>query len=364
MNTLLNRFYCALIAVLSVSGCVASIQAAELPVRLQYPTQVNDVILNGVEGDSLVFRPKGRDRGGRAYLKIDHLLEQRVVLNFMFSQSYYDAIAALDAGQARQALPVLKQEVGPFLDYMSLSLLPGNMLPTVLSYLDALRAADQWSAAADVAIRIPVAISPPLAIDQMRHLSMELYLAEETVALERLQRHLLNARNLTQGRLDVYLQMADDWREAGEYVRAYELYRKVQIQDGPLQVHARLWVAYCSFYLGHDLVPQVFLDELPEMDVNTPGFCLRELIKARLAIREDDFAAALRSAAEGKSYANATDPWYPELLYTVAFLYDEIGLHEAAIAAYREVSILFSKTPWAIKSLQALETSTPEVSAL
>jgi TolA-binding protein len=72
----------------------------------------------------------------------------------------------------------------------------------------------------------------------------------------------------------------------------------------------------------------------------------------------------MRSAAEGKTYAVATDPWYPELLYTVAVLYGEMGMHEAAIAAHREVSILFSETPWATQSLKALEITTPEVSTL
>lgn len=349
---------------LLIGGGITSLQAAELPVRLQYPTQVNDVILTGVDGDSVAFRPKGRDLGGRAYLKISDLIEQRVVLNFLFPQSYYDAVAALDAGQTHEALPILKQEVTPFLDYMSLTELPGNMLPTVLSYLEALRASKQWGAATDVATRIPVAIAPPLALDQIRLLSLELHVAGEEAAQARIQRHLLNARGLSQDRLEVYLALADDWREAGEYVRAYELYRKVQLKEGPRQVEARLWVAYCSFYLGHDLVPQVFLDELPEMDVNTAGYSLRELIKARLAIRDGKIAVAMRSAAEGKTYAVATDPWYPELLYTVAVLYDEMGLHEASIAAHREVSILFSETPWATQSLQALETIIPEVSIL
>ena len=349
---------------LLISGSIEMLQAAELPVRLQYPTQVNDVILTGVDGDSLVFRPKGRDRGGRAYLKIDGLIEQRVVLNFLFPKSYYDAVAALDQGQTYEALPVLKKEVAPFLDYMSLSEIPGNMLPTVLSYLEALRAADQWTAATDVATRIPVAIAPALALDQLRSLSLELLAADEKPALARLQRHLLNARNLSQDRLEVYLRLADDWREAGEYVRAFELYRKVQLQAGPNQIEARLWVAYSSFYLGHDLVPQVFLDELPEMEVNTAGYSLRELIKARLAIRDGDITAAMRSAAEGKTYAAATDPWYPELLYTVAVLYGEMGMHAASIAAHREVSILFPETPWAIQSLQVLEPTTPEVSVL
>jgi tetratricopeptide (TPR) repeat protein len=349
---------------LVISGFLVSLDAAELPVRIQYPTQVNDVILTGVDGDSLVFRPKGRDKGGRAYLKLDDLLQQGVVLDFLFPKSYYDAVAALDAGQTREALPVLKREVAPFLDYLSLSEIPGNMLPTVLSYLEALRASKQWTAATDVATRIPVAIAPVLTLDQLRSLSLELLAADETTELARLQRHLLNARHLSQDHLEVYLRLADDWREAGEYVRAYELYRKVQVQEGPNQIQARLWVAYCSFYLGHDLVPQVFLDELPEMDVNTAGYSLRELIKARLAIRDGAIAAAMRSAAEGKTYAVATDPWYPELLYTVAVLYGEMGMHEAAIAAHREVSILFSETPWATQSLKALEITTPEVSTL
>jgi len=349
---------------LLISGYHGALHAAELPVRIQYPTQVNDVILTEIDGDSVVFRPKGRDRGGRAYLKLDDLLQQGVVLNFLFQQSYYDAVAALDAGRTREALPVLKREVAPFLDYMSLSEIPGNMLPTVLSYLEALRAAKQWTAATDVATRIPVAIAPALTLDQLRSLSLELLAADEIPALSRLQRHLLSARHLSQDHLEVYLRLADDWREAGEYVRAYELYRKVQIHEGPNQIQARLWVAYCSFYLGHDLVPQVFLDELPEMDVNTAGYSLRELIKARLAIRKGAFAAAMRSAAEGKTYAVTTDPWYPELLYTVAVLYGEMALHEASIAAHREVSILFSETPWAIQSLKALEITTPEVSTL
>ena len=193
---------------LLISGYNGALHAAELPVRIQYPTQVNDVILTGIDGDSVVFRPKGRDRGGRAYLKLDDLLQQGVVLNFLFQQSYYDAVAALDAGQTREALPVLKREVAPFLDYMSLSEIPGNMLPTVLSYLEVLRAAKQWTAATDVATRIPVAIAPALTLDQLRSLSLELLTADEIPALSRLQRHLLSARHLSQDHLEVYVQQS------------------------------------------------------------------------------------------------------------------------------------------------------------
>ena len=185
---------------LLISGYHGALHAAELPVRIQYPTQVNDVILTGIDGDSVVFRPKGRDRGGRAYLKLDDLLQQGVVLNFLFQQSYYDAVAALDAGQTREALPVLKREVAPFLDYMSLSEIPGNMLATVLSYLEALRGSEAVDCGdgcgdADTCGNCTGAH----ARFKLRSLSLELLAADEIPALSRLQRHLLSARHLSRG---------------------------------------------------------------------------------------------------------------------------------------------------------------------
>jgi TolA-binding protein len=100
------------------------------------------------------------------------------------------------------------------------------------------------------------------------------------------------------------------------------------------------------------------------MDVTTYGYSLRELIKARLRYREEAYDMAIRSAAEGKTYSNAPDPWYPELLYMVGLLYQQRGMDAAANAAYREVSILFPASPWATKSLEALENLTSELSTL
>jgi hypothetical protein len=151
------------------------------------------------------------------------------------------------------------------------------------------------------------------------------------------------------------MHLADQWREAGVYSNAYELYRKVQRREGPLQTRAQLWVGYCSFYLGQELVPETFLSELPEMEVTTPGYSLRELIKARLRLRDKEYDAAMRSAAEGKTYSSPADSWYPELLFVLANLYAEFEMEDASEAAHRELSILFPSSPWAKESLQVLE---------
>lgn len=340
------------------------LRAAEVNVQVKYPSQSNDLILTGILDDAIVLRPKGRDNGGRAYLSISELERQRVVLNFLFSQAYYTAVEDLEKGQFASALPVIEQAATPLMDYLSLSVLPGNLLPTVLSYLDALRGVKRWDAAVTVATRIPLAIAPPLALDYVGELALDLHAAGEIAALERVHAHIINTRELSVDRLEITMDLADQWRERGEFLRAFQLYRKIQIIEGPQQILARLWVAYCSFYLGHDLVPEVFLEVLPEMEAGGNGFSLRELIKARLRLREEAYDAALRSAAEGKIYANATDPWYPELLYTVGRLYQQRGMNDAARAAYREVTILFAESPWATESSKALESLNPDVSTL
>ncbi len=329
--------------------------AAELPLRLQYPTQTNDVILTSVENGSLVFRPQGRDIGGRAYLELDELSRSRVILNFLFPKDYYEAIKQLEAGHAAQALPVMRREVAPFLDYMALSGLPGNMLPTVIAYIDVLSEAGEWQDAVNVATRIPISVAPSLALERIAELSYHLYENQQTAALDRVHQSILASRDLAEDRIEVLMQMGDYWREVGEYQKAFELYRKVQIKEGPYQVRARLWVAYCSFYLGHQIVPKVFLEVLPDMEATAPGYSLRQLIKAHMRINEGDYAGAMRLAAEGKIYANAADSWYPELLHTVAVLYGDLGLVEAASTAHREVSILFPSSTWGAKSLQILK---------
>lgn len=299
-------------AAILVAVSVTSLTARpEINMRLQYPQQVKDVILTDVDGEEIVFRPLGRDTGGRAYLEMDELIRQRGVLNFLFPQSFYDAIEELERGQALKALPTLREHARPFINYMELSHLPGNMLPSVLSYLDALSAAGQWSEAAEVATRIPLRLAPPGVLDRMGQLCFALAAAGQSNELNRVHQHIVASTGLSDPHLEVVLETANGWRERTDYLRAFDLYRKVQASEGPYQTRARLWVAYCSFYLGHDLVPIVFLENLPEMDVTAPGYSLRELIKARLRIRDEDYAAAMHSAAEGKIYANATDPCIP-----------------------------------------------------
>lgn len=328
--------------------------AAEFPVRLQYPTRTVDIILTGLEGGSIVFRPVERDTGGRAFLAIPDLLREDVAVEFIFPKAFNDAINEVGQGRAAQALPTVGQYVEPLTEYLAMSQLRGNMVPVVITYLDALTAAAEWQKATSLVLQIPLAEAPPVALDRAGELALALDSAGEAALAERLQRYLFSLRELDLPKLQRLMALANEWRRRGNYLRAFELYRKVQGIESPLRVEARLWVAYSSFYLGHEVIPEVFLEVLPDMEVDSDGYSLRELIKARMRIREGDFPAAMRAAAMARVYADPTDSFYAELLHIVATLYTELGVTEAAHTAHQELILLFPNTTWAAKSRELL----------
>jgi len=329
--------------------------AVEMPVRLDYPSKVTDVVLTGVENEEVAFRPPGRDTGGRAYISFDSLLEQGATLYFTFPKEFYEAVDQLKRGSVQRALPIIRREARPFLDVMELSVLPGNHLPAVYSYVDALEAAKMWAEAVEVAVSVPLAQAPPAALERIGTLSHKLHKAGQTELADQLHAHILTPTSYSREHLVQIMQLADQWRESGVYGNAYILYRKVELTEGPLKTRARLWVGYCSFYLKEEIAPERLLEKLPEVDLNTPDYSLRELIRARLRMRVGDYDAAMRSAAVGKTYASPTDSWYPELLFILASLYDEFAMASASETAHRELSVLFPSSQWAEQSLQILK---------
>lgn len=338
--------------------------AAELLVELQYPSQTDTVILTGIEDNALVFRPKGSDFGGRAYLDLQALEAKRVVLNFLLSKQYYEGIKKLKNNQPYQALPLIQPEASRFLDYIGLSHLPGNYVPTVRAYLEVLQKTGNWQQLTDLVLRLPLQQVPPLILKDVGEISLALHGAQARAELEQIHRAILAIERATPAQLEVLLALANSWRKAGQFSRAFEIYHLVSLEPSAAQVLAKLWAAYCGFYLEDSESLQSILEDLPEIQINEPYFSLRELITARWKLRQADYAIAMRSAARGKTHAAATDPWYPELLHTLALLYEQMGMSNAASLAHQEVSIMFPASQWAAKSLEIIHHQNNKVPEL
>lgn len=344
--------YLYLIAITATSSTILC--SAELPVILKYPTQSDKIILTAVEGNNLIFRPMGSDDGGRIIIKIEELISQGAQLNFLFPDDFYDAVEQLESGEGGRSISIISKYVDPLVSFLSLSNIPGNMLPSIIVYLEALKGVEDWERVVDLATHIPLSIAPPWVMDNVGELALSLHDRDKSKDFDRLYFHILDQRSLALAHLQSLMHLAEHLRIRADYLRAFYLYRKIQVGDGSLQVLAKLWVAYCSFYLGHDIVPEIFLEVLPEIDVSEQGYALRELIKARLSIRDENFYSAMRFAAKGRIHAKATDVYYPELLYVVASLYNELGYAKASNLTQNELRLLFPESRWSKKNLNTL----------
>lgn len=342
---------CVLALALSSAGPLG---AAELPVELRYPMQTDSVILTGLEGSSLVFRPKGADFGGRAYLDFSTLEKERVMLNFLLSDKFYEGLKKLKNGQPLQALPLIEPEARPMLNYIELSHLPGNYVSTVQAYFEALRGTGNWKRLTTLIAALPMREVPPPLLDEIGQTTLSLHRAQAATDLEKIHRTLLAMDSAGPAQLEVLLSLGDSWREVGEYQKAFDLYHKVSMEKSAHQVVANLWAAYCGFYLEDSKSLQSILQDLPKIQINEAYFSLRELIDARWKLRQAEYPPAMLAAARGKTYAAVTDPWYPELLHTLALLYEKMEMPDAATLAHQEVSIMFPASQWASKSLEII----------
>ena len=343
----LKHFCFFIIIVTSIrSAC-----SAEIPVIIKYPNQSSKIILTSFEGNNLVFRPMGSDDGGRIFIKIEELISQHAQLNFLFPEDFYEAVEQFESGEVIRSISIIGKYADPLVPYLDLSNIPGNMIPSILVYLEALKKAEYWEKVIDLATQIPLSSAPPEAMDYVGKLALLLYDSDRSNDFDRLYFHILDQQDLALSHLRSLMYLAKELRIRDDYLKAFHLYRKIQINDGSLEVLARLWVSYCSFYLGHDIVPEIFLEELEKLDVSEQGYALGELIKARLCIRDGDFHTAMRFAAKGRIHAKATDVYYPELLYVVASLYNELGYTKASKSTLSELRLLFPENRWSHKDL-------------
>ena len=353
MKTFNRSKYC-LFAFLSLVFCLP-LSAIELLVELHYPTRTDEVLLTGVDENSLVFRPTGQDDGGRAYLDIEDLKRQKVTLNYLLSEQFYNGLERLNENRPIQALPLLEVEAGQLLEYNILSQLPGNYLSTVMPYMDALQQSRNWNRLVALIVEIPIADSPTEIVQKVGDIAFALHAEKRVTALDIVHEKIISISQLPPEHVASFSDIANSWRQAKEYQKAYEVYRSITANDRSLKHPSVLWATYCGFYcLDKHSLEKIYC-KLPQIDAGQAYFSLRRLLDTRWCLHQGDYPAAMRYAAEGKVYANATEPWYPELIHTLAVLYSNMNLVDEGSLAHREVSAIFPNSRWAKKSLQLLK---------
>lgn len=349
---------CRLIVCVALAWAVSvagARQPGQIRVELQYPTKVTEMILVGVEEGELVFRPPGDDFGGRAYLSIAELERQRAVVNALYPPAFGDALRDLGSGRSEAALPALSSIADPLVGYLALGSVAGNIVPAVDAWLEALVETGRWEEAVALAARIPLAKVPGSLF--ARIIDLEMMLGEEGLdqPAGRLRSAILAESGWPENHREEILRLADSERVGGRWAEAVDLYGAVEAEGGRLALKASLWGRYCTLEAA-DAVPEpVFLENIPVLFPGDSFFPLARLVRSRALERTGRFAEAMRSAAEGITFASVDEAWFPPLLLAVGRLYLETGDGAAADSAFRQTVFLFPDTPWSGRASDSLE---------
>jgi len=347
-------------ALLALPAAVAA--APETPVELRFPMSRQEVVLVGLENNEVAFRTPGRDTGGRAYMDLDELRERQARIHADIPESFREAVERLERGDALGALPDIRPLAERFVPYLALGDLAGNLGRAVSVYLKALAAAGRWDEVVALVERVPVARAPAELTERLARIAPKMTAEAGSGALARVRDHLLAQEGYGQAQIADLMDLANHWREAEQYESARALFAKLEGYDGPGRLRARLFAAYCAFRSPERELDPAFLQDPPAIEADAPEFGLRELVLGLARLRDDAVPQAMRHLARGKTYANSGDPWYSELLHTVADAYERLGDNAAARATHRETALLFPNDRWGGRSQSWLDARSKEAS--
>lgn len=351
MKTRRIAFLC--LALLAIRPAAAD--PGQIPVELRYPTKVTEMVLVGIEGGELVFRPPGVDEGGRAYLSIRELERRRAVVNALYPPAFAEALRELETGDAEAALPKLERIARPVVPYLELGPVAGNLVPAVDAWLEALVETGRLEEAAALAGSIPLAEVPVSLFARVVDLGIRLAEAGKAVLADGLRREFLSVNIWPRAHQEELMRLAGLDRREDRWAEAAELYRLVESQAGALSPAARLWGAYCRIEADPDPPAEGFLATLPAPAEQDPSFPLAQLVRARALERLDRPGEAMRAAASGVTAAPVDREWFPPLLLLAARLYETHGDRAAAESAYRQTVFLFPDSAWSGRASDALD---------
>jgi|GEM_PF-523959 len=350
-----SRLFCLFVSLVTAVSHLGGREPGQIRVELQYPTKVTEMVLVGSEGDDLVFRPPGQDVGGRAYLSITDLKRQRAVVNALYPSSYGEALRDLGGGRPEVALPTLESIADPLVGYLTLGSVAGNIVPAVDAWMEALIDTGRFEEAVALANRIPLATVPVSLFTRI--INLEIRLEEEDLdgLAGQLRTAILEERGWPESHLEEVLRLAAWQRMYRRWAEAAALYRLVEVEGQRLSLKASLWAEYCFLEAGEDLPNLTFLTEIPALVSSDSFFPLAQLVRSRTQEKSGLFSEAMRSAAEGITFASVDEESFPPLLLAVARLYLESGDWVAADSAFRQTLFLFPDSPWGDRASTSLE---------
>ncbi len=149
----------------------------------------------------------------------------------------------------------------------------------------------------------------------------------------------------------ILMRLAGRLVENEHYEQALYIYQRLQdLERESIRLEATLWTAYTNIKLGRLETARLFLAQAGDLDRLQREFSLARLVSGRIYLEEKDIPRAMQNLSQGVVYAEVNYPWTPELFFLTASSYRDLDQRAVAREIFREVTLLFTNSPWAKKS--------------
>ncbi|MBC2602826.1 tetratricopeptide repeat protein [Puniceicoccus vermicola] len=252
----------------------------------------------------------------------------------------------VEEGENDQALELIREEVYPLLKYVPINPQTVRIHPLVTRLLDELIASGNIDEAAAILRTFPrdrlTGYFRPQAVE----------VASQLVEIGEIDKayDMVKQFPIGPGQMDfalVYLNLANEFRLRGEWEKARNLYKDVQLASSASETpEAFLWEAYIHLQEDRAFMVDGILGQFDDLDADSRYFSLRELVRGALLESQGNEQQALSALAKGLVYSTTNDPWTPELLFRTANLYEAQDFLGAASEIRDQLRFFYPDSIW------------------
>ena len=376
------------------------VHAGALPVKIFIGTAAKAGSLLGVDGQKGIIYAQ-MEGAGRMQLELRGLEKQNIRgFSFVWPQDAMKTLQMYSNEQySKELLPALRPVMYKALLFLDIPQQYFAIHDNCLIYVKALIAMEQYNEAFYLLSRLNLNKLDSYGYRDFSEASLELAskMIRANAKSAKIARALLQKITIRNNSADhaSYLKLADSLRTKGLYNEAISEYSRLGpiVQKSPGSPYAKIveiWPIYCYIKLYETYAKaalkdarykgpagKIFntamqsvkkLDEKPPLR-QTNEYSLYKLIRALLRVQYarqyeqggNELKAAkfyrqsVLEVTEGIVSARVGLDWLPESLLMAGDAYEKLNLNEAAMNVYKQVSIFYEGSKWAVESKKRLD---------
>ncbi len=376
------------------------VHAGALPVKIFVGSAAKAGSLLGVDGQKGIIYAQ-MEGAGRMQLELRGLEKQNIKgFSFVWPQDAMKTLQMYSNEQySKELLPALRPVMYKVLLFLDIPQQYFAIHDNCLIYVKALIAMEQYNEAFYLLSRLNLNKLDSYGYRDFSEASLDLAskMIRENAKSAKIARALLQKITIRNNSADhaSYLKLADSLRTKGLYNEAISEYSRLGpiVQKSPGSPYAKIveiWPIYCYIKLYETYAKAALKDarykgpagkifntamqSVKKLDEKPPSrqtneYSLYKLIRALLRVQyarqyeqggnelkaAEFYRQSVLEVTEGIVSARVGLDWLPESLLMAGDAYEKLNLNEAAMNVYKQVSIFYEGSKWAVESKKRMD---------